>query len=145
MQRHQRHKFILNQPQKICTSTQSHWKDQQFSCLWQNPTQNRNEWKRHKNAKRAICHWTIRKASSTTRCGERRRLLARRGKHSLWRVGIYSSGDQKHSLWRVGNYGDQVHSLGERWHLLARRVWALVVVSDERQVSEQTSVLTPKP
>ena len=78
MQQLQHHKFILNQPQKICTSTQSHWKDQQFSCLWQNPTQNRNEWKRHKNAKRAICHWTVRKASSTTRCGERRRPLARR-------------------------------------------------------------------
>jgi len=27
MQRHQHHKFILNQPQKIYTSTQSHWKD----------------------------------------------------------------------------------------------------------------------
>jgi len=27
MQQHQHHKFILNQPQKICTSTQSHWKD----------------------------------------------------------------------------------------------------------------------
>jgi len=27
MQRHQHHKFILNQPQEICTSTQSHWKD----------------------------------------------------------------------------------------------------------------------
>jgi len=27
MQRHQHYKFILNQPQKICTSTQSHWKD----------------------------------------------------------------------------------------------------------------------
>jgi len=27
MQRHQHHKFILNQPQKICTSTQNHWKD----------------------------------------------------------------------------------------------------------------------
>jgi len=27
MQRHQHHKFILNQPRKICTSTQSHWKD----------------------------------------------------------------------------------------------------------------------
>jgi len=27
MQRHQHHKFILNQPQKICTSTQSYWKD----------------------------------------------------------------------------------------------------------------------
>jgi len=27
MQRHQHNKFILNQPQKICTSTQSHWKD----------------------------------------------------------------------------------------------------------------------
>jgi len=27
MQRHQHHKFILNQPQKICKSTQSHWKD----------------------------------------------------------------------------------------------------------------------
>jgi len=27
MQRHQHHKFILNQPQKICPSTQSHWKD----------------------------------------------------------------------------------------------------------------------
>jgi len=27
MQRHQHHKFKLNQPQKICTSTQSHWKD----------------------------------------------------------------------------------------------------------------------
>jgi len=24
MQRHQHHKFILNQPQKICTSTQNH-------------------------------------------------------------------------------------------------------------------------
>jgi len=27
MQRHQDHKIILNQPQKICTSTQNHWKD----------------------------------------------------------------------------------------------------------------------
>jgi len=27
MQRHQHNKFILNQPQQICTSTQSHWKD----------------------------------------------------------------------------------------------------------------------
>jgi len=27
MRQHQHHKFILNQPQKICTSTQSHWKD----------------------------------------------------------------------------------------------------------------------
>jgi len=27
MQRHQHHKFILNQLQHICTSTQSHWKD----------------------------------------------------------------------------------------------------------------------
>jgi len=27
MQRHQHHKFILNQPQKIFTSTQNNWKD----------------------------------------------------------------------------------------------------------------------
>jgi len=27
MQQHQHHKIILNQPQKICTSTQNHWKD----------------------------------------------------------------------------------------------------------------------
>jgi len=27
MQQHQDHKIILNQPQKICTSTQNHWKD----------------------------------------------------------------------------------------------------------------------
>jgi len=27
MQRHQHHEFILNQPQKICTTTQNHWKD----------------------------------------------------------------------------------------------------------------------
>jgi len=27
MQQHQHHKIILSQPQKICTSTQNHWKD----------------------------------------------------------------------------------------------------------------------
>jgi len=27
MQQHQHHKIILNQPQKICTSTQNHLKD----------------------------------------------------------------------------------------------------------------------
>jgi len=27
MQQHQHHKIILNQPQKICTSTQNHWKE----------------------------------------------------------------------------------------------------------------------
>jgi len=27
MQQHQHHKIILNQPQKIFTSTQNHWKD----------------------------------------------------------------------------------------------------------------------
>jgi len=30
MQRHQHHKFILNQPEKICTSIQSHWKDKSY-------------------------------------------------------------------------------------------------------------------
>jgi len=27
MQQHQHHKIMLNQPQKFCTSTQNHWKD----------------------------------------------------------------------------------------------------------------------
>ena len=30
MQQHQHHKIILNQLQKICTSTQNHWKDKSF-------------------------------------------------------------------------------------------------------------------
>ena len=150
MQQHQHHKFILNQPQNICTSTQSHWKDKPDinNFYVYDKIQLKAETSEKDTRKRN-------RQYATEQFARRTQLLV------VARDGIYSLGGEnircgelgstrratKNSLWRVGNYspGDQEHSLGERWHLLARRGWALVVASDDRQVCEQTSVLTPKP
>ena len=55
---------MLNQPQKICTSTQNQWKDKSvinnFHVYDKFQLKTETSEKDTRTQKRAICHWTVR-------------------------------------------------------------------------------------
>jgi len=94
MQQHQHHKIILNQPQKICTSTQSQWKDKLVI--------NNFHFYDKVRLKTETCEKDTRtqnRQSATEQLARRAQLLVVPISHM-----DHSLGEKKHSMWRVGNY-----------------------------------------
>jgi len=97
------------------------------------------------------CFWK-RGVTTTTRGGERRRLLARREKHSLWRVGIYSPGDQNTHCAELGTTrqatkytrwaSNDIFSLGEIEHSPWR---AMIDKSTNKPLSHSKTLISTTP
>jgi len=120
MQQYQHHKFILNQPQKICTSIQSHWKDK--SVINNFHVYEKIQLKTETSEKDTRM-WNGQ--SATEQFARRVQLLA------VARDGVYS----------LGGENIRCGELGTTRRATKNTRWA----SDDRHVCEQTSVLTPKP